>query len=57
MKASGVYQGEAMDFLTSRGRISGSVSRITLMVTMIDGGGGGGTGNRKFHEGGSCSRG
>ena len=42
MKASGVYQGEAMDFLTSRGRISGSVSRITLMVTMIDGGGGGG---------------
>lgn len=53
MKASGVYQGEAMDFLTSRGRISGSVSRITLMVTMIDGGGGGGgTGNRKFHEGG-----
>ena len=43
MKASGVYQGEAMDFLTSRGRISGSVSRITLMVTMIDGGGGGGT--------------
>lgn len=31
-----------MDFLTSRGRVSGSVSRITLMVTMIDGGGGGG---------------
>lgn len=45
MKASGVYQGEAMDFLTSRGRISGSVSRITLMVTMIDGGGG--VGDRK----------
>lgn len=45
-----------MGFLTSRGRISGSVSRITLMVTMIDGGGGG-TGNREFHEGGSCSRG
>ena len=48
-----------MDFLTGRGRISRSVSRITLMVTMIDGGGGGGgeTGSRRFYEGGSCSRG